>query len=234
MTAPPPAQSQRGPAPAGTCASCGQPLRPGAVKCEFCGLPIEGRAPAPRTPAFRTCPHCGADGIPLAGGRCPDCREFYGKPVSAGLAARAKVSRLLRGVKISAPTFAIGLIVLTGLTTFFVNWSYSKKSGTANNLRNMKQRLEIFQGENGGFPASLEPVEQRYGTFPPDWKTDSWGTPIRYTVSGESRGNPEMPMMREGSPPAESLLHTRCDLRSAGPNRTFGDDDDISWQGAAD
>ena len=207
--------------PAESCTSCGQPLRPGAVRCEFCGLGIGGRATAPKAPQFRICPHCGAEGIPLPGGKCPDCRESYAKPVSTSLRAKAQVSRALRSVKISAPAFAIGLIVLTGLTVFAVNLSYSRKSNTANNLRNITQRLKIANVESGGFPDDLGQLELRYGPIPPDWKVDAWGTPIRYTPGGEVHKAFDRP----------GDLHETCDLRSAGPNRKFDDDDDLAFQG---
>jgi hypothetical protein len=58
----------------------------------------------------------------------------------------------------------------------------------------------------------------------PREKKDGWERPIRYTVTDPY----PKPQFESGL-----TLYQKCDVRSAGPNGKFDDDDDISWQGTA-
>jgi len=215
------------PAPPGSivCPACGWPSPPGSVRCEFCATPFARPAPKPPPPDV-VCPHCGGVSPQLPGRRrCPDCGRGYAEPPSAARKLLARVVRLVRSVRISAHALVFILIVGTGLTMFFVQKAMSDRSSTADHIRQIKQRLEIYDGENGGYPATLADGEmaERYG-LSPNLLKDGWGRELRYTVSGEFGGS---------SAYHQEPRYRSCEVRSAGPNGDFDDDDDIVWKGEA-
>jgi hypothetical protein len=110
--------------------------------------------------------------------------------------------------------------VLTSVLYMAVMSSGSAKIHTANNIRQIKKLLQIYEGSSGGFPATFDDLGRRLGPIPTHIRKDSWDREIRYAAS-KPRSN------TEGGEP----LYAECEVRSAGPNGDFGDDDDIVWNG---
>jgi len=99
----------------------------------------------------------------------------------------------------------------------------SAKMSTADHMRQIKQRLEIEDGEVGGFPATLADLGRRRGPLPEYVLKDAWNHEIRYSVSGSFGVSQETGLQS----------FAECELRSAGPNGEMGDDDDMVWAGTS-
>ena len=69
--------------------------------------------------------------------------------------------------------------------------------------------------------AELSQVERRFGPIPAPYRVDGWDRPLRYTVGKPYPGTCE----------SGETLYDACELRSAGRNGTFGDEDDLVWNG---
>jgi hypothetical protein len=118
-----------------------------------------------------------------------------------------------------------GTIVLSSLFFFGIYYRANQRATTADRVRQVVKVLQIFEGENGGFPPDLQALEQRYGPIPEDFKKDAWGKELRYRPS----------QLREGSgmDGGGGPLFRACDLRSAGRDGDFDNADDIAWSGSA-
>lgn len=176
-----------------TCPACGWANVAGAARCDFCRRPLGEAPPRPR---------------PTAPPAPPRPAE------EARQAAGAIVERIVTPRKLIAAA-----IVGMGLLGFCVQVRLQDASTTADHIRQVRQGLRIYGGENGGYPETLEPVVQRVG-IPPLFLKDAWDRPLRYAAS-EPRGRGE----------SGSQLFQRCELRSAGRNGRFGDEDDVVWKG---
>ena len=97
------------------------------------------------------------------------------------------------------------------------------KMTTADHVRQIKQRLEIFEGEMGGFPGTFAALGERHGPLPADVLPDAWGREIGYTASRPLGSSSE----------SGQALFAECEVRSAGANGRLGDDDDVVWNGIA-
>lgn len=181
------------PPPAGsvTCPSCGWANVAGAARCDFCKRPLGAPAPASPLPAPRP-------------------------PRPAEEVREAAES--LRETLLTPRKLIVGAIVGVGFLGFWLQLRLQDASTTADHLRQVRQALRIYGGENGGYPATLEPLERR--GLPPIYLKDAWGRPLRY-VPSEPRGTNE----------AGEALFLRCELRSAGRNGRFDDGDDVMWKG---
>lgn len=219
-----PGQGPPRPAPAAgshPCPSCGWANPPAATRCDFCKLPFE--RPKPGAPATITCPHCGAENPRKPGEHlCPGCGKSYHEKPSAAAQIKAQVAEATEGFHISPYVLIFSLIVGMGMVGFCVQFSAQKKAATADHIRNIKKMLEIYEGENGGYPKGLAQLERRMGPIAPFYRNDGWGTAIEYAAS-RPRGQNE----------AFEPIFLECELRSAGPNGKMGDDDDMVWKGTA-
>jgi hypothetical protein len=130
---------------------------------------------------------------------------------------------LIERLKASPMLVFCGVVVIIMVAFALVQLRGSQKMNTADNIRQVKKILEIYEGENGGFPANLAVAEQRYGPLPSHVRSDSWGRAIEYTASKPYPGATE----------SGQTLYAECELRSAGPNERPGDGDDLVWQGVA-
>jgi hypothetical protein len=113
--------------------------------------------------------------------------------------------------------------VLISLFYMSVMSSGNQKMTTANHIRQIKGVVQAFEGSFGGFPATIDDLTRRLGPIPTHVRKDAWGQEIRYTASLPRSNN-------DGGEP----VYTECEVRSAGPNGDFGDDDDIVWIGRVD
>lgn len=101
--------------------------------------------------------------------------------------------------------FVIGIAAIAALVGLgLVMAAALVASQIGQNAINMHNDIEQYYLDNGKAPASLSVL----GTFTPAELEDNWGTPIRYEVS----------------PDGQSIW-----LRSDGPDRTTGTDDDIEF-----
>lgn len=157
--------------------------------------------------------------------RCPDCGRGYDEAPSPSRMAMARVVRAMRSIRISGPTFVVLLLIATPLTFFTMQFRAQRKGQTADHIRNVKKTLEIWSGQYGGFPESLEQMSKMGGGPAPmaHELVDGWGKPLRYT--------PRRPLFKNEF---GQQAYAEYDLRSAGPDGTFDDEDDMSWTGKVD
>jgi hypothetical protein len=132
----------------------------------------------------------------------------------------ARFSRTLKNVRISTHMVVYLLLVGTALTIFFIQFGWQRKGQTADHMRNVKKILEIHQMQTGGYPESLAALERAGLMIPPSEQKDGWGREIRYEATN-----------RHGRSDSGVPLYDECEIRSAGPNGKFGDDDDVTWKG---
>lgn len=190
-----------------TCPSCGWANAPGASACGFCKMPF---ARAPKEPGPLP-PRTMSSGLPAP------------PPPAEESALAESWDNLKERLRPSPQVLIIGLLVSGALMGFCVQYRYNMKATTADHIRQIKKSLEIYEGETGGYPASLRTLQQR-GALPPSFVLkDAWDRDIVYTVS-----NP-----RERSETGE-MLFLKCELRSWGSNGKPGDDDDVVWTGSAE
>lgn len=142
---------------------------------------------------------------------------------SPGRRILARFVRLTSGVKISSHLFVYLLLVTVGLSFFFIQFCGQRKNETADHIRRVKLALTVAQGQNGGYPATLADLEKSGMPVAEFDLKDAWGRPLRYT-----------PRAVLGRSDTGGAMFRECDLRSAGPNGKFDDDDDIFWVGKGD
>lgn len=187
-------------------------------------MPFERALPRSRAPVSVLCPHCGREALRNPGDPiCPDCGQDSGKKTTALSKGVGAVAPAVQGFRLSPGVVIVLLIVAPSLLGAFFFVRGHGKAVTADRIRQTRQRLEIYAGENGGYPRELAAVERRYGPLGPLGKTDGWDRPLRYSVGKEAQARTES---------GETLFET-CELRSAGRNGTFGDGDDVVWSGTA-
>lgn len=205
------------------CAACGWESASGATACEFCRMPFDRPKPRPLPPSVR-CPHCGAESFRPPGERtCPDCGRRDDEPPGPAKKAQAVAVRAARSITIDFRLVLVLVIVGTAVGVYLFFYSGQRRAGTADNIRQLKQMLQVYGGEQGGFPPHLAAVERQYGPIPAHFKKDLWGREIAYRTVGPERFRNEY-----GVP-----LFSQCEVRSAGPNGKAGDEDDIFWAGTA-
>jgi hypothetical protein len=132
-------------------------------------------------------------------------------------------SGIVKNVFGSPRAIIFAVIVASGLFSFSFFFRAQRRATTAEHVREIKKRLEIYEGENGGYPSSLETTERRYGPIAPFFRKDGWDREIRYTAARPLEGLSE----------SGERGFLECELRSAGGNGEFGDEDDIVWKGNA-
>lgn len=132
----------------------------------------------------------------------------------ADLAARARQSWHI--------VLIAGVVGIT-LLYFSIFQRGSAKMTTAGHMRQIKSMLEAYEGQSGGFPATLGGLERRGIMLPTHVLKDAWGREIGYTPSRPLGVPPDL-----GEP-----VYRECELRSAGPNGEAGDADDMVWNGVA-
>jgi hypothetical protein len=133
--------------------------------------------------------------------------------------------KLAVGGRFRVPPVVLLLGVLGAIMLFYslVHVRGGERMATAERIRQIKQAMEIYAGTEGGFPANLAVAERRFGPIPVYARTDAWGRTIEY--------NPSRPL--GGASEGGDVLFAQCEVRSAGPNGTPGDDDDLVWRGTA-
>ncbi len=205
------------------CPTCGWRNAATATSCDFCRMPLERPATRPLPPAV-TCPHCGAEGLRLPGqAACRDCGRPLDEPPRAGLSAQAVAVRAARSLHVPFRAVLLVVIAGTGIALFLFWFSAHRRGVTADHVRRLRQMLLIYDGEQGGFPPTLEAVEKRYGPIPDFFRRDGWDRPLVYRASRRRSAG------FEGVPP----LFEACEVRSAGPNGTLDDGDDVVWAGTS-
>jgi hypothetical protein len=203
-----------------TCPSCGWANRPGAVRCEFCTALLAKDAEPPR-PRPVECPHCGHVSAGLGRAtNCPKCGRAYLEPPDAGRKLAVAGTDLAAWAKQRWIYLMIAGFVLIILFYQSVMSTGNAKVTTANNIRQIKKMLQIHEGMTGGFPATLEDMVRRVGPIPAHIRRDGWNREIRYLASSPRANS-------EGGEPG----YTQCEVRSAGGDGDFGNDDDIVWKG---
>jgi hypothetical protein len=220
----PPAPGAPARSPGRVCPSCGWPNPPKAERCGFCTAALATPPPAPPVERRALCPHCGEESVGVDPfGRCPVCHWGYLEhPTPMRKILAFMVSRV-HGRRLSPLVIVVGSLLAITLINVAIQLSGQGKAQTADHIRQLKQRLEIYEGENGGYPPTLEGLERRYGPIPPAFAQDGWDRPIQYKATGGTFENQD----------AGTTLYTRCELRSAGRNGRFGDADDMTWNGVA-
>jgi hypothetical protein len=206
-----------------TCPSCGWPNRVGAHRCEFCTAPLERPLAAAR-PRPVECPHCGFSSPGLGRAlKCPRCGRDYLEPAGPTRKLTVLLADVAARVRQSWQLTVVAVFV--GITVFYmaVYQRGSNKMTTAEHMRQIRQRLLIFEGELGGFPASLDSLTLRHGPLPAYVLKDAWDHELRYSASKPLFVQPEL-----GQP-----VFAECELRSAGPDGEAGDGDDLVWNGVA-
>ncbi|MBL8111395.1 MAG: hypothetical protein JNK60_00800 [Acidobacteria bacterium] len=185
-------------APSIPCPGCGWANAPAAKSCEFCRKPLGAPrpAPAPRAPA------------PAA-------------PASAEIEEAEGILERY-GIEITPRKILFGIIVGTALLGFFVMFRGNQKATTGDNMRRIVKLVEIYEGENGGYPPALSEVERRFGPITDPFRNDGWGNPIVYKALKPRTGPGAV---SDGGQP----LFDGCELRSGGPNGKAGDSDDVVW-----
>lgn len=206
------------------CGSCGWPNPPVAEACVFCRAPLRAAATrgAPR-PRPVTCPLCEATTLRAtpADTACPECGHDGKAAPTAAARAAWRARNAASAHRIPGWAWAVLLLVLPTAISMTVWLRHHAKVTTADHIRQLKKIVEIYGVENGGFPGRLSELEQRYGPPPAHLLNDGWGRPIAYAAR---RPFPEP--FEDGSP-----RFAECELRSAGPNGTPGDEDDVVWTG---
>ncbi|MCC6129663.1 MAG: zinc ribbon domain-containing protein [Acidobacteria bacterium] len=207
------------------CSNCGWELASGAKACPFCGTPAV--KPRPANPLRRVlCPHCGSEGLNQPGEvTCTTCGRDMSKPPTAADKVVGHGVRAVRGIQFSIYKLLVLLLVAGALFGVYTGYKGYVIGVTSDGLRGLVKALEIFEGENGGYPGSLDDLARfSHIAIDPRAKADGWDRPIRYTVSDP---------YPQPSPETGLTLYKSCDLRSAGPNGRFDDEDDIAWKGQA-
>jgi hypothetical protein len=205
------------------CGGCGWPNDPSAPSCDFCRAPLQRAAPkGPPRPRPATCPLClsttlRAPGAPL----CPECGHDARQAPSAADRAKWAARNAAGSIRIPGWGWAILLLVVPALVSFSVFFRAQQKATTADHVRQLKKIVEIAGIESGGFPAELSGLERRFGPVPQHLLVDGWGNPIVYAA--------RKPLPSPGDD--GSTLYGECEIRSAGPNGTPGDEDDVVWTG---
>ncbi len=213
----PPSGSSPG-APSLACPGCGWANALRATSCEFCRKPL-GPQRASRPPQRVRSPE-GAE----PHDQIPPGAPVPGKAPPPAVSEPENESFLERhGIEITPRKVIFGVIVGMGLLGFTVMYRGNQKATTGDHMRRIVKVLEIFEGENGGYPGELGAVEMRYGPITEPYRSDGWGNPIAYKAS-EPRTGPGS--TSDGGTP----LFGACELRSSGPNGRAGDDDDVVWK----
>lgn len=180
------------------CPGCGWANAPFATSCEFCRKPLGAPRPAAARPAAAP------------------------PPAVPGIVEEEEGFLERYGIEITPRKILFGIIVGTGLLGFFVMFRGNQKATTGDNMRRIVKMIEIFEGENGGYPRALSDVERRYGPITEPFRSDGWGNPIVYQALKPRTGPGAV---SDGGQP----LFDGCELRSGGPNGKAGDGDDVVW-----
>jgi hypothetical protein len=205
-----------------TCPGCGWANAASAERCEFCKIPLAPGASRPARLRAVVCPHCGSEAVRQAGDHtCIDCGMDDRTPRSTLRSIGARTAVPARRFRLSLRVTLVLLIVLPTLVTGYIFVRGHGQAVTADRMRQIRQALEIFDVENGGFPERLEILDRRSMPVPAPMRLDGWGRPFQYIP----RGRREFPTM-DGL-----VLHASCEVRSAGRNGTPGDGDDVVWTG---
>jgi hypothetical protein len=155
--------------------------------------------------------------------KCPRCGRDYLEPAGPTRQAAVLLADVVARVRQS---WQLALVVTFVAITAFYMAVYLRGSGkmtTADHMRQIRQRLLIFEGETGGFPAALDSLAEHHGPLPAYVLKDAWDHDIHYSTSKPLGVPPDL-----GQP-----VFGECELRSAGPDGDVGDGDDLVWSGVA-
>lgn len=206
------------------CASCGWPNALPAETCSFCRAPLRKAATrgAPR-PRPVTCPLCEATTLRATPSdtACPECGHDGKTAPTAAARAAWRARNAASTHRVPGWAWAVLLLVLPTLVSMTVFLRSQAKAMTADHVRQLRKYVEIYAVEQGGFPGELSALERRYGPPPAYLLKDGWGRSIAYTAR---RPFPEP--FEDGT-----TRFAECEIRSAGPNGTPGDEDDVVWTG---
>lgn len=189
-----------------TCPSCGWANAASATVCEFCKMPFATRPrPSDTRPAS-------------AGPPSPP-------PVKEVSELAESWDNLKERLRPSPHVLVVALIMTGAMMGFCVQYRYNMKATTADHIRQIKRALQIYEGENGGYPATLQGLQQRGMMAPAYVLKDAWSRDIVYTVAKPRAAG------QFGDVP--ETLYQHCEVRSHGSNGKPGDDDDVVWTGNA-